>query len=801
MIKRDLLVRTAIASAVVGVAMPGVAAAQSTQEGAAARSGGLAEIVVTAQRRAENIQDVPVAVTALDSNTLDNMRVKDVQNLSGLAPNLQISSQGIQSIPTISMRGINSGTSDNAVDPKIGVYLDGVYIGRSVGAIFDLADIQQVEVLRGPQGTLFGRNATGGAISLVTAKPTGEFGVKAMASYGNQDSLRLRTTVNLPAMGPLSMKFSYLHDESHGWMKNKLGGQKMNYSVREPSFGTLTYADRLGARNVDAFQLAAHFDPGGDFTADYRFDYTDSKTVGSPVQVLGHTGSLAGATALIFSLQQQYGGTTNLVGSGSPLKTVANSTSVQPLKVQGHNLTMAWQASDNFTVKSITGFRKFKQKPNAFDLAGTGGLLFTENQLLALLGGNIPGVFNPANAPGPNDHIYTLMTARSTSQKQFTQELQGIYTSKLFDVTFGAFYFRERSPALNVLGILQPTVDGAINTTPVDALLGSGVNDNIATNKSYAAYAQATFHVTDKFDIALGGRFTKDKRKMELRRTGSPGTGSGGILPPGTYRKTFNEFTYTAIATYRPTSDVTAYAKISTGYVAGGILSAIPYDPEKLTSYELGLKTELFDRRLRANFSAYLMDYKDMQIQTFQDGVQRFENAGKARIWGWEAEFTAVPTDGLTLEANVGYTNFKYKEYFSAAAGGGVENVAHLAQPTYSPKWNMRLSGQYNFPEFSNGSRFMARLDGRYRSKVALGTFPPDTAALDKLAVSRAHWIVDGRVGLVDMPVFGSKMGISLWGQNLFDKDDVGLFGPTAIVQTIQFINGRTYGLELNMEF
>ena len=798
MIKRELLMRTAMVSVAVSLAMPGVASAQDT-EGASPRSGGLSEIVVTAQRRAENIQDVPVAVTALDSNTLDNMRVKDVQNLSGLAPNLQISSQGIQSIPTISMRGINSGTSDNAVDPKIGVYLDGVYIGRSVGAIFDLADIQQVEVLRGPQGTLFGRNATGGAISLVTAKPTGEFGVKAMASYGNQDSLRFRTTVNLPAMGPLSVKVSYLHDESHGWMKNKLGGQTMDYSVREPSFGKLTYADRLGARNVDAFQLSAHLDLN-DFTADYRFDYTDSKTVGAPVQVLGHTGALAGATGFIFQLQPQYGGTTNLV-TGKPLKTVANATSVQPLKVQGHNLTLAWQASDNFTVKSITGFRKFKQKPNAFDLAGTGGLLFTENQLAALLTKNYAAIYDPANKPGPNDHLYTLMTARSTSQKQFTQELQGIYTSDLFDATFGTFYFRERSPALNVLGILQPTVNGEINTTPFDAGLGSGVNDNIATNKSYAAYAQATFHVTDKFDIALGGRFTKDKRKMDLRRTGSPGTGSGGILPPGVYRKTFNEFTYTAIATYRPTSEITGYAKISTGYVAGGILSAIPYDPEKLTSYELGLKTELFDRRLRANFAAFLMDYKDMQIQTFQDGVQRFENAGKARIWGLEAELTAVPTDGLTLEANIGYTNFKYKEYLSAAAGGGVEDVSDLAVPTYSPKWNMRYSAQYNFPEFSSGGHIMARLDGRYRSTVALGTFPPDTADLAARAVSKGHWIVDGRIGLVDMPVMGTKMGVSLWGQNLLDKDDVGLFGPTAIVQTIQYINGRTYGLELNLAF
>lgn len=798
MFKTKLLMQTAAVAIAAGAALPGTAFAQ-TSEDQGARSGGLGEIVVTAQRREESLQAVPVAVTALDSKTLDNLRVKDVQSLSGLAPNLSISNQGLQSIPTISMRGINSGTSDNAVDPKIGIYLDGVYIGRSVGAIFDLADLQQVEVLRGPQGTLFGRNATGGAISLVTAKPTGEFGVKAMASYGNQDAMRFRATVNLPAMGPLSLKFSYLHDETHGWMKNLAAGQTIDLSLREPSFGTLTYAKRLGARNVDAFQGAARLDFGGDFTADYRFDYTDSKTVGSPVQVLGQTGSLAGLAGGVFAFQSLTGGITNF--GTSPLSQVANATSVQPLTVEGHNLTLTWEASDNLTFKSITGYRKFKQKPNIYDLSGTGGLRFSAAQFGALLGGDVAGVMNPANAPGPNDHFYTLLTARSTSQKQFTQELQGVYTSDFFDVTFGGFYFHERSPAINVLGVMEPSVNGMIVPLPFDSIFGSGVTETVARNSSLAGYAQATFHLTDKFDIALGGRYTHDTRETELIRTGAAGSGSGGILPPGTYRKKYNEFTYTAIATYRPSQDLTAYAKISTGYVAGGILGAIPYDPEKLTSYEVGLKSELLDRRLRANLAAYYMDYKDLQIQTFQNGVQRFENAGKARIWGWEAEFTAVPTDGLTLEANFGYQNFKYKEYLSAATGGGVVDVADQAQATYSPKWNMRFSGQYDFPEFSSGGHFMARLDARYRSTVPLGTFAPDTPALAKLAVAKSHWIVDGRVGLVEMPVMGTKIGVSLWGQNLFDKDDVALFGPTAIVQTIQYINGRTYGLEVNLAF
>lgn len=138
---------------------------------------GIEDIVVTAQRREESLQKVPVAITALTAETLDNSRALNINNLSGLAPNVQIETQGLQSTPAITIRGVLSGASDNAVDPKVGIYLDGVYIGRSVGAIFDLADLSRVEVLRGPQGTLFGRNSTGGAISLISAAPTGEFGI------------------------------------------------------------------------------------------------------------------------------------------------------------------------------------------------------------------------------------------------------------------------------------------------------------------------------------------------------------------------------------------------------------------------------------------------------------------------------------------------------------------------------------------------------------------------------------------------------------------------------------------------
>ncbi|SNS35834.1 iron complex outermembrane recepter protein [Sphingomonas laterariae] len=780
----------AAASAIAITALQATPALAQEAAQDAVSSGGLEDIVVTAQRREENLQNVPVAVTAMNTEALDQARIVNVQNLSGYAPSLQITTQGIASIPTLQVRGITSGTSDNAVDPKVGIYLDGVYIGRSVGAIFDLADLARVEVLRGPQGTLFGRNSTGGAISLVSAAPSGEFGLRQQLSYGNYDAFRSRTVLDLPAFGPLSVKLSYLHDEFGGDTDNLIGGKTLDLRLRRPEFGVLKYADKLGYRNVDAFQVAARLDLSDDLTVDYRFDYTDSKTVGRAVQLLGPTGDSTGQLAAgILALQPLNGGITNL--GKKRMDAVANATSLEPLTVEGHNVTVEWGVNDILTVKSITAYRKFKQKPQIFDLGSTGGLKLSPGQLGAMLTG---GDVLAAPLPGPNDSFFTLMTARSTSQKQFTEEMQFIFNWDSFDLTSGVFYFHENSPATNVLGIFQPVVNGVVIPTPLDNVFGSGVTETRAINDSMAGYGQLTWHATDQLDIAVGLRYTIDDRATDL--ISATAASSGGNLVPGrTYKTSYEKLNYTGIITYRPTDDITTYAKIASGYVAGGILGAIPYGPETLVSYELGLKSQLFDNRLRANFAAYYSDYKDLQVQTFVGGVQRFENAGKARIWGLEGEFQAAPVDGLTIDANFSYTNVKYKEYMQ----NGV-NVADIVNIIYTPKWTARLGGQYDFFELANGGNFFVNVDARYRSGTPLTAFPTGRPGLDELAYAKKYILTDARAGIANLPIAGTEVGISLYGKNLFDVDR-GTFGPTAINQVIVPDLGRTYGVEATLKF
>ncbi|MFM2370978.1 MAG: hypothetical protein RIS85_700, partial [Pseudomonadota bacterium] len=217
---------SALALGILALAPQAHAADETTPQATTeAQQASVQEIIVTAQRREESLQKVPVAVTAIGTEQLANLRVNSVRNLAGLAPSLQMNTQGQQSNPTIIIRGVASGTSSNSVDPKVGIYIDGVYIGRAVGSLLDFSDIQRIEVLRGPQGTLFGRNATSGAISIVTAAPKGELGLRATGSYGNYDAWRGKVSLDLPQFGPFSVRLSYLHDQIAGDVANTMGGK------------------------------------------------------------------------------------------------------------------------------------------------------------------------------------------------------------------------------------------------------------------------------------------------------------------------------------------------------------------------------------------------------------------------------------------------------------------------------------------------------------------------------------------------------------------------------------------------
>ncbi|OCC23564.1 hypothetical protein MB02_10310 [Croceicoccus estronivorus] len=781
----------------------GTAAAQTARNSAPAdsaaveqegqsHSSGIQDIVVTAQRREESLQRVPVAVTAVTSEQLEDLRITNISNLSAVAPGLQINTQGRQTVPTVNIRGISSGSTIVAVDPKIGMYVDGIYIGRVVGSVFDVADIERVEVLRGPQGTLFGRNATGGAISIVTAAPKGEFGVHGTMSVGNYGAKRAKIAVDLPAMGPISARISYLHDEINGDVRNLIGGETFDISSAVPEFGTIRMANKLGGRNVDGVLVSLRGDFGA-LRADYRFDYTDSRSVGRVMQSYGvlPADTLGQIISPIIALQPQYGGITNI--STTPLDAVANATSEDRIKTQGHSLTLTYDVSNALTLKSISSFRKMDQSPSAYDLAGSGGLLFTKAQLLGLLTKDPDAISDPANQPGPRDHFFSIFNVYENHQKQWSQEVQASVKTDAFDLITGAFYFHEENPTTNMIASLATFTDGVF--TP--ALPGSPVTRLTTDNNSYAAYAQGTYHVTPEFDLTGGVRYSKDKRRTNIFALSGAQVGSIGV---GDFRASFSRVNYQLIATWRPTAKITTYAKVGTAYVSGGIYAGTRFDPEDLTAYEIGVKSTLLNNRLRANVALYWNDYKDLQTQVFANGVSTIANAGKARIRGVETELELIPVDGLSISGNMSYTDFQYRQYIL----GGVD-VADIARPPFLSKWTGRVSVAYSGADFTSGAYPIARIDANYRSKVQLGPLAVldqngDIAPVNKYNSAKGYVTVDGRVGLAGIRAGGGEISVSVYGANIFNKDYTA-YGAN-VAQMIRGIErGRTYGLEISFEY
>ncbi|WP_157216851.1 TonB-dependent receptor [Flavisphingomonas formosensis] len=743
--------------------------------------GGLSEIVVTAQKREQNLQDVPIAITALNSQAIANARATSIANLSGVAPNVTVNDQGDPSAPAITIRGIGCCATLNAVDPKVGIYIDGVYIGRATGGLFDLADIERVEILRGPQGTLFGRNATAGAMSLITREPTGKLGIKQDLSYGNYNAFRSRTTINLPAWGPLSVSATYLHDQVDGYARNGLGGMTIDFGPATGGrYGKLTAAKRLGGHNTDAVRIAARLEATDDLTVDYKFDYTDSNATPEPSQVLGlgDAGAASPDLAGLILGQSLLGGHNNIfTPANKASNTVYNFSTNQHLQVGGHSLTLNWKANDTVTLKSITAYRWYKLDPNAFDLAATGGMVVPDG-----MGGTIP--------------FATLLSVRQSKQHQFSQELQLNISTDHLEFVAGGFYFKERAPAYDPL--FGFSLAGAPQLFPgnVAYTAGSGITNSISKNESKAVYAQATYHVTDQLDVTGGIRATWDNRFVNISSLQFTNTNVG----LGEHTSNFSHVDYTAVLTYKPTRDITAYAKIATGYVSGGIVAGQSFEPETLKNYEIGIKSELFDRRLRANIDAYYMDYRNLQVQTFGANGLVYDNAGKAKVKGVEAEFEAVPVDKLTLGMNLGYQQFIYKTYVTGGVDIG-ETGLDIARPRDTPKWNLKLSADYRFPEFGNGAEPFARIDARYRSKAFANITPVGVASTEAVTNIDPYWIVDGRVGVRSFDLGRIKASASVWAMNMFNSRKILFANNLSTVVAATFVHPRTYGMDLSIDF
>jgi iron complex outermembrane receptor protein len=743
-------------TALAALTAPNAVWAQSSAEGA---QEGLSDIVVTARRTEESLQDVPVAVTGYTTEELAALDIGGFGDIGKTVPNLDVQRQfGSASAPIFYLRGVSTGSLKFETDAGIGLYIDGIYLGRPAGTAFDLADVERVEVLRGPQGTLFGRNSTGGAINFVTAAPSGEFGVKASGTVGNYDRYKGQVTVNLPALGPISARISYLHDQNTGYVDNLTPGRTFKFAA---PFETVRSAKSFGAENTDAISLALRLDLGA-FKADYKFDYTDKVSTQLGTQVLSafNPGFLPGTTGVFV------GGTTERLNA-----LALDFTTPSKLKIQGHSLTLAYDMSDEITLKSISGYRKLNEFVGGNDIDG--------------------GAFVQAGVP------YTFISSiQDRNQKQFTQEVQLLGATGKLDWVLGGFYFRETGndnnpvflgtqfPASGTIVPVNGLAGNTVNTfgVPSDYLAGADVS---VRNRSLAGYAHLAYKM-DQFELAGGVRYSKDNRFEFIRAAGLrpfvPGFAAAG------FDASSDNWDFDATATYIANSDVRAYLRFATGYLSGGVLGGTKFKAETIKSYEAGIKADVLDDRLRINAAFFVSRRKDIQTLAFAATSGTFLlNSPTGKEHGFELEMVAKPSDNFTFNATYGYLNQKLAD---DPVSGKVNSLA--------PKNTLSVGGQYESSRFSNDSMLQFRVDGFFKDKRLSD---PVAASTNQFTILQSHFDLNARLSLVDLPIGSTKMRVSAWVQNLTDNQELEFARNVNGLDLGTFQIPRTYGVEIGFQF
>lgn len=722
------------------------AASAQEAETAANANTGIDEIIVTAQKRAENVQDVPIAITAVTAQALQDQNISSVADLSKLAPNVQLDSSApifsSSQILTGFIRGIGQNDVSSSLEPGVGIYLDGVILARSTGANVDLLDVERIEVLKGPQGTLFGRNTIGGAISVVTRDPADKLGVRIQGTYGSRERMELRGTIDIPLAQTLSSQVSFSRKYQKGYQRiipfpgdtGVTDEYNLNIIPRNKS-------DRRGGTDTYTFRGKLKWEPSDNVTVRLAGDYshadeeagavslvaTDVNPLapaptyaavyntcisapgflfapGAPLGFLGpicgpRGGGVPGGAALPGLAGYNFANATPRLTFGDQFitpnrdETYANGANRSLVKTWGLTGQIDIELSDNLSLKSTTGYREV-DADLANDIDGAPMLIAT-----------------------------TLSQLR---QKQFSQELQfniDAIDGRLKSVV-GLYYFQEKNDNL----------ENAYLSEGLGQFYGPYHNDN----KSYAAYTHNSFAITDQFSITIGARYTQDKKtffagqsdiNLSLLKLGLFTAGQlpdpndpTRLYPLGLQKDTYNNFAMRVGAEYKITPDVMVYGSFAQGFKSGGYTTrlSIPtpgniaprFDPEKADTYEIGAKTEFFDRRLQLNLAAFHTDYKNLQVIVVR-GISPFiENAGTAKIDGVEAELVARPIPEVRLNASLGYIDARYTSLDPAVTFTKDDAFVN------TPKWSAFIAADVDLFKALDGT-FTAHADYSYKSRIA----------------------------------------------------------------------------------
>jgi iron complex outermembrane receptor protein len=755
----------------------------------------LEEVIVMAQKRQENLQDTPMSITAMTGAELDAMQITSFDDVARATPSITFTPYPNSSnILILYIRG--QGVSDPAqitIDGSVGLYQDGFYISRPQSSTFDLADLARVEVLRGPQGTLYGRNTTGGAVNLISLRPSGEFGVKEKLTGGTRNQFRSLTTLNLPAWERLATKFTFLSSSIDGYVEDPGNGEDFGKEKQLAGRADLSW------EVTDAV------------TADYFFEKGNLDSTPSYYQNAAWDGQLIVVGGIPYNYHENAG--------------ERRSRAYRPMDLPesksdytGNGLTLNWEINELMTVRSLTGYRTLDW--HAYQ--------------------NFAEAFGFITSTDPNFFLQpfpiTFTSDNEVSSDQFSQELTLIGDTQDSSINYvaGLYYFDESGKSD---GYGVQAAQGVLNTT---------TRNVTADSRSLAAYGQATWTpsiLDDNLHITLGGRYTKDKRKAtrDLLYQVNGVTDPGKSQTDASNNDSYSKFNPSSTVAYDWSPDLNSYVKIATGYKAGGSSESGPVDqfantvePENVTSYEIGLKSYWLDHRVRANFALFDSQFDDMQfafpVDPLDASVVQSYNAGKASIRGLEAELAVQALDNLELSLQYAYLDPDIEEVEAlpgtvfdpatnpAAAGTYAvgENIEGAFTLPYAPENSLLLAADSTLYQ-ANGYNLSAHVDYRYQSSIyASSTAGEDVPGRNNLKIP-SYGLFNARIALsFDLPRGGS-IELALWGENLADKQyplqviGLGSVVPTAN-QLDQVIYGyvqsakiwsepRSVGVDLNYEF
>jgi iron complex outermembrane recepter protein len=593
----------------------------------------LEEITVTARRVEEKLQDTPIAITVLTANALENRQIFATDALDQVVPNLQFSNNaplaGNNASSQVFIRGIGQTDPTSTVDPGVGLYIDDVYMGSAVGGTMAFRDIANVQVLRGPQGTLFGRNTMGGAILLTTTAPGGEFGGTLRAGLGSDSLGEFFGAVDVPFSETLRSRFTFGLRKQDGYVKRNIGGEDLGDTNTWTGTGKLVFA------------------PSEAFTATFNVDYTKADENGNP-QVLAAINEAA-TFPRVASLDAGCPGLTDVA---NPMGIPDQPTPAlnDPRCANAAQITGPYSNNGTWPLESLLESYGTSLKLE-FNLSEALAL----KSISAWRGISWEGIRDADNTP-----LTILHTDYDVDAWQWSQELQLTYQSEKFTGVIGAYYFAQGSDDI---------VTVQLNTPAPGVQFDS--DNNKVENKSWAAFTQWTWNFTENLGATLGARYSSEKKgsypdQFDLALPNVK------HLPVQWYEDDFTDFTPSASFNWRWNETGMLYVSYAKGFKGGGwnshfnapqtqtVLDAVhKFDQEEATTYEAGIKLDLLDRTLRLNLAAFTSDYTNLQITYRVVAAPYLANAGAASIDGAELELTWVPTADLSIDASIGVLDGK----------------------------------------------------------------------------------------------------------------------------------------------